>query len=83
MVKKVFNIVIAILFVVWCYLLITDYFRVKNDEKAKYCIEHAIYDYTDGSVEECVGLGYKVYYYNRPNINVKAEFGPFWIKMKD
>lgn len=83
MIRKVFNIVIAILFVIWCYLLISDYFRIKDDKKAIYCVKNIIYDYTDGSVEECIGIGYKVYYYDRPNINVKSEIGPFWIKMKD
>jgi len=83
MLKKVLNVLIILIFIVWCYLIISDYLRVKNDKKAIYCLEHVIYDYTDGSVEECVGLGYKVYYYDRTSVNVKTEFGPFWKKMKE
>ena len=83
MLKKIFNILIIILFVGWCYIIISDYIKVKNGEKAKFCIRYTIYDYTDGSVNECTGLGYKVYYYNRESVNVKTEFGPFWMDMKE
>ena len=82
MFKKIFNIIIVILFVFWLYMIGSDYTKVTNGEKAVFCLEHIIYDYEDGSVEECVGLGYKVYYYDRDSLNAKTDFGPFWIKMK-
>lgn len=83
MIKKIFNILILILFISWIYIIFSDLSRVKNDEKAKFCIKNTIYDYVDGSVEECTGLGYKVYYYDRPSVNVKTEFGPFWKEMQE
>ena len=82
MIKKIFNLLTTLLFICWIYVIVSDYFKVKNDEKAVFCIETIIHDFTDGSVEECKGLGYKVYYYDRPNLNVKTDFGPFWIEMK-
>ena len=81
--RKIFNVVILFLFFCWSYVIISDFIEVKNGNKASFCIRHTIYDYTDGSVEECMGLGYKVYYYNRSSVNIKTEFGPFWKKIKD
>lgn len=83
MIKKIFDIIITLLFIIWVYMIITDYIKVKNDEKAVFCLENVIYDYVDGSVEECKAFGYKVYYYNRDSLNVKTDFGPFWMEMKE
>ena len=83
MIRKIFNVIIVVLFLFWVYALASDYNKVKNGEKATFCYEQVLYDYTDGSVEECKGILYKAYYYNRDSINVAADFGPFWIKMKE
>lgn len=82
MIKKILNICILSFFVFWVYAIVTDFQKVKNDDKAVYCIRQTLYDYTDGSVEECLGLGYKVFYYNRTSINAKTDFGPFWMKLR-
>lgn len=83
MIKKLFSILLLLIFIGWCYILFSDYSKVKEGNKAKHCIKHTIYEYEDGSVKECTGLGYKVYYYNRESVNVKTEFGPFWMSIKE
>ena len=64
-------------------MIISDYVKVKDGKKAAFCIRHTIYDYVDGSVEECLGFGYKVYYYDRDSINVSTDFGPFWMDIRN
>ena len=82
MIKKILNVLIILVFIGWLYLIITDYMKVKDGEKAVYCISTSIHEFEDGSVEECFGLGYKVYYYDRTSLNVRTDFGPFWMEMK-
>lgn len=82
MIKRILDVLIIILFIGWLYMIVTDYVKVKNGEKAVFCLEHVIYDFIDGSAEECKALGYKVYYYDRDSLNVKTDFGPFWMEMK-
>lgn len=47
------------------YLAYIDYNHISNENKAQFCFENIITDYIDGSVETCIGAGYKVYYYDR------------------
>ncbi len=83
MIKKVLGLVIPVILLGWGYVFISEYFRIKDGKDAKYCIENKIHEYDDGSVSECVGIGYKVYYYDRPNIGIKTEFGAFWLKIRE
>jgi len=82
MIKKILNIAIILLFIGWISIIIIDYKKVQNDQKAIFCLEIIIYEYEDGSVEECQGLGYKVYYYDRTSLNVKTDFVTFWMKIR-
>lgn len=80
--SKVLNIIFTIIFIGWISILLIDYMNVSKIKDPKFCISHEIKDYTDGLVEICNGLGYKVYKYDR--VNYKAiEFGPFWLEEKD
>lgn len=83
MLKRIFHILILLLFIGWTYIIFSDLSKVKEGNKAKFCLKNTIYDYVDGSVEECTGLGYKVYYYDRTSVNVKTEFVPFWKEMQE
>lgn len=77
----VINVVFSIIFFAWIAMLLYDYVNVSKAHNPKFCLSHVIKDYTDGSVEICNGLGYKVYKYDR--LSYKAiEFGPFWMKEK-
>ena len=35
------------------------------------------------TTDECIGLGYKVFTYNRKSIKLKRQFSPFFIKMEE
>ena len=39
-----------------------------------------IHKYDDGKVTECIGLGYKVYNYDRESFDKGVEFGPLFTK---
>lgn len=74
--------------ILWSILLImvfawiVDYNRVRDDKKPMYCITSKVHRFDDGSVEECIGLGYKVYNYNRLSLTKGMRFTPFFRKMK-
>lgn len=74
----IFWILIIGLFAVW----VTDFVRVKTDEKPMFCVKRIEHKYDDGTTEECVGLGYKVYNYNRKSINIRSQFAPFFVGME-
>lgn len=80
--KRIFNIIfcviIFILFLIWTF----DFIKVRHQKQPSFCIKNNVYELEDGTVEECIGLGYKVYNYDSKNVNVKTEFGPVFIKMK-
>lgn len=74
----IFWVIILGLFAVW----VTDFMRVRDDKKPMFCIKKIEHKYDDGTTEECVGLGYKVYTYNRKSINLKSQFAPFFVRME-
>lgn len=75
----VFWLLIIALFAVWT----TDFVRVKKDQEPIFCIKEIEHKYSDGSINECVGLGYRVYNYNRKSSNAKSQFSPFFIGMEE
>lgn len=72
-----FWVIIAVLAIVW----VTDFIKVQNDKKPAFCLVEKTHEFKDGTVDECVGLGYKIYNYNRKSIDAH-QFGPLFIKMK-
>lgn len=80
-IKFCLKILILIVFASWILIVFYDYFTTLNDQNPKFCIAEKTYTYDDGTTYECVGLGYKVYKYNRSSIHAK-EFGPFFIKQR-
>ena len=72
-----FWVIIAVLAIVW----VTDFIKVQNDKKPVFCLVEKTHKFKDGTVDECVGLGYKIYDYNRESIDAH-QFGPLFIKMK-
>lgn len=81
--KKIFDIVfwvvIIVLFAVW----LTDFIQVKNENKPVFCLKTVEHSYDDGTTSECIGLGYKVYTYNRDSLKIKSQFSPFFVKMEE
>ena len=73
----VFWVVICVLAIVW----LTDFIKIQNDKEPVFCLAKKTHEFEDGTVEECTGLGYKIYDYNRDSIDAH-QFGPLFIKMK-
>ncbi len=73
-----FWVIIVVLFATW----ITDFVKTRNSEKPIFCVKRIEHKFDDGTVDECVGLGYKVYTYHRDSIKIKSQFSPFFIGME-
>lgn len=67
---------IVLLFVAWSI----DFYKTKNDEKPIFCIKTINHEYDDGTTKECIGLGYRIFSYNRESIGTGREFGAFYLK---
>mgnify|MGYP005781743365 CR=1 FL=1 len=81
-VKKVISVIFMVLFISWLSLIVYESYMVTRGEQPKFCIKKEEHKYNDGVTTECLGLGYKVYMYDRSSIEVQVEFGPFWISEK-
>lgn len=80
-IKLVIRVFVVALILVWAACVLTDFIRTKNEKEPVFCITKHTYKYDDGKTNECIGLGYKVYDYNRKSIKAK-EFGPIFIKQR-
>lgn len=75
------KIIVLGVFLAWVFIVFIDYFKTRKDEKPIFCISEKTYEYADGTTYECVGIGYKMYKYERDSINA-TEFGPIFIEQK-
>lgn len=81
--KKIFDVVFWVVIIGLAIIWVTDFINVQNDKDPIFCISQKTHTFDDGTVEECVGLGYKVYDYNRTSLSYGRQFGPFFIGMKE
>lgn len=81
--QKIWDVVFWTLFVIIAFVWIYDYIQVSNDKQPSFCINHVTHNYDDGTVDECDGLGYKVYQYHRSGLDIKVQFSPFFIGMRE
>jgi hypothetical protein len=81
--QKIWDVVFWTLFAILAFVWIYDYIQVSNDKEPKFCIKNVTHTFDDGTVDECDGLGYKVYQYHRSGLNIKTQFSPFFIGMKE
>lgn len=77
--SKILNIVLWIILIVWMAICLFDFYKVSTEKDPVFCLKKETTSYDDGTVDSCLGLGYKVYKYNRTNYSA-IEFGPFWSK---
>ena len=77
--SKVMNVMLWIVLIIWMGICLVDYFRTTNNKEPIMCLSKQRITYSDGYVDECTGLGYKVYNYRRASMNGN-QYGPFWIK---
>ena len=82
-VKKIFDVVFWVIIVGLAIIWLTDFINVKANKDPIFCISQKTHTFDDGTVEECVGLGYKVYTYDRSSFSKGRQFGPFFIGMKE
>ncbi len=80
-VTTILKLLVIALIIAWIGIIFVDYFNVTKGDEPKFCIKEEVKTYDDGTVYSCLGLGYKVYRYERLSINA-VEFGPFFIKEK-
>ena len=81
--KKIFDVVFWVVIIGLAIIWVTDFINVQNDKDPIFCISQKTHTFDDGTVEECVGLGYKVYDYNRTSLSSGRQFGPFFIGMRE
>lgn len=81
-INNIFRILLIILIVAWIGIIVVDYFKVKDGKEPKFCMSESTKTYSDGTVYRCIGLGYKVFRYDRESISA-IEFGPIFIQEKN
>lgn len=81
--RLVGSIVFWVIFAILAFVWLVDYFRVSRESKPIFCLSNKTHEFEDGTVKECVGLGYKVYTYDRESLGKGVEFGSFFTKMKE
>ena len=95
MVKKILNVTFWVLFVILLAIWIIDFVKLKNEKEPIFCIKKEVHKYDDGTVDElgrptgnklevdeCLGLGYRIFNYNRSSLPKGRDFAPFFIKMR-
>ena len=75
--SKIMNVVLWIILLVWMAICLIDFYKVTKVQEPIFCIKKETTTYDDGTVDSCLGLGYKVYNYKRASYTA-IEFGPFW-----
>lgn len=79
--KSLFSLIIALAFFGWICILGYDFYNITNKNDPKFCIQKGTIENDDGTVEWCLGAGYRTYYYDYDEYEA-YEFGPFWQKVK-
>ncbi len=79
-VGDIIKIAILAFIIIWIIIFFIDYFRARQAKTPLFCISEETKEYDDGTVYSCVGLGYKMYKYDRDSVEASVEFGPFFIK---
>lgn len=77
-IENIVKVLIILLIIMWIIVIFIDFFRAKSEKNPKFCISEEVIKYDDGETYKCVGLGYKMYRYNRACSGI--QFGPFFLK---
>ncbi len=79
--RSFFSLLITLAFFGWICILGYDFYNITNKNEPKFCIEKGTIKNDDGSVQWCLGAGYKTYHYDYGDYEA-YEFGPFWQEVK-
>ena len=77
--NKVMNVILWIVLFAWMAICLVDFYKTHQEQEPMFCLKKEVTKYDDGQVRSCLGLGYKVYHYERKSFKA-IEFGPFWSK---
>ncbi len=76
--NKIMNIVLWVVLIAWMGICSIDFIRTKMDKAPIFTFKKSTSKYDDGTVDGYLGLGYRIYKYNRTSLS-GMEYGPFWI----
>lgn len=79
--RSFFSFIITLAFFGWICILGYDFYNITNKNEPKFCIEKGTIKNDDGTVDWCLGAGYKTYHYDYKEYEA-FEFGPFWQEAK-
>ena len=77
--NKIMNVILWIVLLVWMAICLVDFYNTHQEKEPMFCLKKEVTKYDDGQVRSCLGLGYKVFHYERSSFRA-IEFGPFWSK---
>lgn len=82
MIKKILNVAFWVIFSVVFVIWVIDFVQTQRDKDPIFCLKKITHQYDDGTVDECVGLGYRIYNYNRSTLPSGVDFAPIFVKMR-
>lgn len=79
--RSFFSLLITLAFCGWICILAYDFYNITTKAEPKFCIEKGTIKNEDGTIDWCLGAGYKTYHYDYEEYEA-YEFGPFWQEAK-
>ena len=76
---KILNVILWIIVFAWIAICLIDFYKTRKRQDPIFTFKHEVVKYDDGKVDSYLGLGYKIYNYQRKCFN-GIEYGPFWSK---
>ncbi len=80
--KKALNVIFWVVVIFLMSVWLFDFVQAKFDNKPTFCINRTTHTYSDGKVYECLGLGYKVFRYERTSMSKHMQFSPFFAQLE-
>ncbi len=82
MIKKVLNVAFWVIFCVVLAIWIVDFVQTQRSKDPIFCLKKVTHQYDDGTVDECTGLGYRIFKYNRKSLPTGVDFAPIFVKQR-
>ena len=74
------KVIFLTLLVLWMVLFVVEYFRARGRNKPLICLKEETKTNSNGTLYECISLGYKYFEVKEPNGEEKYGFGAAFIK---
>ncbi len=82
MIKKILNVAFWVIFSVVFVIWVVDFVLTQTGKDPIFCLKKVTHQYEDGKVDECTGLGYRIYNYDRKSLPKGVDFAPIFVKMR-